>query len=55
MAKDLQVALDASGVAADELPVLRDSLALAREASAAGHGNDHYAAMGGYRAGALSS
>lgn len=53
MAKDLQVALEAAGAAAGELPALRDSLALAREASAAGHGDDDYAAMGGYRAGEL--
>ncbi|HEX4016991.1 MAG TPA: NAD(P)-dependent oxidoreductase [Frankiaceae bacterium] len=50
MAKDLQVALEAAGDAAGELPVLRDSLELARGASGAGHGDDDYAAMGGYRA-----
>ena len=55
LAKDLQVALEAAGEAAGELPLLRDSLALAREASAAGHGEDDYAAMGGYRAGEIGS
>jgi 3-hydroxyisobutyrate dehydrogenase len=55
LAKDLQVALDAAGAAAGELALLRDSLELARAASQAGHGEDDYAAMGGYRAGDFGS
>lgn len=53
LAKDLQVALDAAGGAAGELTLLRDSLDLARGASKAGHGDDDYSAMAGYRAGGL--
>ena len=54
MAKDLRVALEAAGDAAGELAALQASLELATEAANAGHGDDDYAAMAGYRAGQLS-
>jgi len=50
MAKDLRVALEGAGDAAAELTTLRASLDLAEAASKAGHGDDDYAAMAGYRA-----
>jgi 3-hydroxyisobutyrate dehydrogenase len=49
MAKDLRVALEGAGDAAAELTTLRASLDLAEAASQAGHGDDDYAAMAGYR------
>jgi 3-hydroxyisobutyrate dehydrogenase len=49
MAKDLRVALEGAGDAAAELTTLRASLDLAEAASKAGHGDDDYAAMAGYR------
>jgi 3-hydroxyisobutyrate dehydrogenase len=54
LAKDLRVALEAAGDAAGDLTTLRASLELAAEASKAGHGEEDYAAMAGYRAGNLS-
>jgi 3-hydroxyisobutyrate dehydrogenase len=54
MAKDLRVALEAAGGAAGELAALQASVDLATEAAKAGHGDDDYAAMAGYRAGELT-
>jgi 3-hydroxyisobutyrate dehydrogenase len=48
--KDLQVALDAAGAAASALTLAAATLALGREASGAGLGDDDYAVMAGYRA-----